>query len=87
MLKSSLVELTAAGSKASDALQFAKNFCEIIDDSEYHSEGGTASDNLILLLGNNVNDLFHLIIISSIQHYFYIRLFKRTSYYISDFIL
>ena len=49
VLKSVLAELAAAGSKTASALEFAKSFCDVIDDSMF--EGDTPCEKLKALLG------------------------------------
>ena len=48
VLKSVLAELAAAGSKVDTALEFAKSFCDVIDDSMF--EGDTPCEKLKAML-------------------------------------
>lgn len=49
VLKSVLTELTAAGAKTAAALEFAKSFCDVIDDTMF--EGETPVEKLKAMLG------------------------------------
>jgi hypothetical protein len=49
VLKSVLTELTAAGTKTAAALEFAKSFCDVIDDTMF--EGETPVEKLKAMLG------------------------------------
>ena len=49
VLKSVLSELTAAGPKTASALEFAKQFCSIINDESF--EGETPCEKLKAMLG------------------------------------
>lgn len=49
VLKSVLIELTNAGSKTAAALEFAKSFCDVIDDTAF--EGETPVEKLKAMLG------------------------------------
>lgn len=49
VLKSVLIELTTAGTKTAAALEFAKSFCDVIDDSMF--EGETPVEKLKAMLG------------------------------------
>lgn len=52
VLKSVLAELTAAGSKAAAALEFAKTFCEVVDDTMF--DGETPCQKLKAMLGKSL---------------------------------
>lgn len=53
ILSSILEELKAVGDKAAAAYQFAKNLCEVIDDSSL--SGDIPSEKMIQLLGMSHN--------------------------------
>ena len=56
VLKSVIDELSAAGQKAVAALEFARSFCDIIDDSMH--EGETPCEKLKVMLGEISSKLF-----------------------------
>ena len=63
VLKSVLAELLAAGPKTAAALEYAKSFCDVIDDSAF--DGETPCEKLKAMLGNKVTIST---IISRIKH-------------------
>jgi rRNA-processing protein FCF1 len=74
VLKSVLTELAAAGPKTSTSLEFAKSFCNVIDDSMF--PGDTPCEKLKAMLGKK--GLFE--VLSSV--YFFFLQFMCTCIYV-----